>query len=145
METRRFALITGSIYIVLAIFGCIPALLSAPSSHAPYLSFAVLYGYLFGLFPVNILLNYIHFSFGFWGCAAYNDFVTARLYAKVLTVFYGVLAILGLFPILNTTFGFIPLFGINILLHGATALIAAYFGFIKPVTAADINSQSVQV
>jgi Domain of unknown function (DUF4383) len=36
---------------------------------------------------------------------------------------------MGLIPVLNTTFGFIPLFGHDIWLHALIAIGAAYFGF----------------
>lgn len=39
---------------------------------------------------------------------------------------------LGLIPRLNTTFGLIPIFGADVLLHIVSAAIAAYFGFVAP-------------
>ena len=54
----------------------------------------------------------------------------ARNYARGLAIFYGLLAIMGLIPGLNTTFGLIPIFGHDIWLHALSALVAAYFGFM---------------
>jgi hypothetical protein len=44
-------------------------------------------------------------------------------------VIYAVLVVMGLIPVLNTTFGLIPIYGHDIWLHAVLALIAAYFGF----------------
>jgi hypothetical protein len=87
---------------------------------------------LLGLFPVNILHTLVHLLLGIWGIIAYRSFSGSRVYAKSLAVVYGLLAIMGLIPGLNTTFGLIPLFSHDIWLHALTALAAAYFGFVAP-------------
>jgi hypothetical protein len=48
-----------------------------------------------------------------------------RLYG--LMIFYGTLAVMGLIPVLNTSFGLIPILGHDVWLHALTALAAAYF------------------
>lgn len=53
----------------------------------------------------------------------------AKLYGKSVAVIYGVLVVMGLIPGMNTTLGLIPLYGHDIWLHAALALVAAYFGF----------------
>jgi len=52
------------------------------------------------------------------------------MFGKSVAVFYGLLTILGLIPATKTLFGFVPIYGHDIWLHGGSALIAAYFGFI---------------
>jgi hypothetical protein len=105
---------------------------------------------LLGLFPVNVLHNLVHLAIGGWGLAASGSFGAARLFARGLAVIYGVLTIMGLFPGLDTAFGFVPLFGHDVWLHGVTTLVAAYFGFLAPaevtrVRRTDIKSDRVKV
>ena len=95
------------------------------------------YGYLLGLFPINLLHNLVHLAIGVWGVLAYRSFPAARLYARGLAVIYGVLTVFGLIPGLNTLFGLTPLFGHDVWLHALTAVIAAWFGWkaVEPVPA----------
>lgn len=129
MQTRYFALIAGIVYIVVGIVGFIPGLVTAPAATAPDLLVESGYGYLFGLFPINILHNIVHLVVGVLGIAAYRSFSSARLFARGLAIFYGLLAIMGFIPGLHTTFGLIPIFSHDIWLHALTAIVAAYFGF----------------
>jgi hypothetical protein len=39
--------------------------------------------------------------------------------------------VLGLIPATSTTFGYIPIWGNDVWLHGAVAAVAAYFGFVR--------------
>jgi len=134
MNIRTFTLAMGVIYVVVGVLGFIPALMSAPPPDAPVMSTP--YGYLLGMFPVNSLHNIVHLLIGAWGLMVYKDFEGSRNYCRSLAVLYSVLAVFGLIPVLNTTFGLIPLFGHDIWLHLLTALAAAYFGFVAPVTIA---------
>ena len=71
----------------------------------------------------------MHLVFGIWGIVAYRSFGAARLYARSVAVIYAVLVVMGLIPVLNTTFGLIPIYGHDVWLHALLALVAAYFGF----------------
>jgi len=128
MDTRYFALISGIVYAVIGILGFVPAALRPPTGGPP-VAVDSLYGYLLGLFPVNILHNLVHLAIGAWGITAYGTFTAARTYAASVAVIFGVLTVMGLIPGLNTVFGLIPLFGHDVWLHAVTALVAAYFGF----------------
>lgn len=136
MGVRIFAIASGVLYVIIGVLGFFPTLLTAPIG-APELAVDGIYGYLFGLFPINSLHNIVHLAVGIWGILAYRRYASARTYSKSLAIFYGVLAIMGFFPILRTTFGLIPIYGNDIWLHALTALIAAYFGFVSrpPATA----------
>jgi hypothetical protein len=135
MNVRRFALIFGIIYLVVGIAGFVPPLLRAPAADAPPLAVNAFQGYLLGLFPVNLLHTLVHLAIGIWGLIAARGPGAAVIYARSLAVIYGVLAVMGLIPALNTLFGLVPLHGHDIWLHAGTALIAAYFGFArKPET-----------
>lgn len=129
MNARRFALILGIIYLVVGVAGFIPALLQPSATNAPQLAVDSFSGRLLGLFPVNLLHTLVHLAIGVWGVVAAKGMGAAVIYARSLAVIYGVLAVMGLIPQLNTVFGLVPLYGHDIWLHAGTALIAAYFGF----------------
>jgi hypothetical protein len=129
MRTTTFALILGIAYLAAGLLGLVPAALQPPPPGAPATSFGVLYGYLVGLFPVNVLHTAVHLVIGLWGVAAWSGALSALGYARSLAVLYGLLAVMGLVPGLNTVFGLVPLHGHDIWLHAGTAAIAAYFGW----------------
>lgn len=131
MAVRYFALISGVIFIAIGFFGFVPGMVIPPSA-APALIVHQGYGYLLTAFPVNILHNLVHLAVGAWGVLSYRSYIQSRIYSRGLAIFYAVLAVMGLFPVLNTTFGLIPIFGNDIWLHALTAVIAAFFGFRRP-------------
>lgn len=130
MATRYFALIVGIFFLVVGILGFIPAFVALPVG-APHIALHQGYGYLMGLFPVNFVHNLVHIAIGVWGIASYSRYDRARVYARSIAVVYGVLAVLGLFPGADTLFGLVPLYGHDIWLHAITAIVAAYFGFVR--------------
>ena len=133
MNTRYFALAYGIVFLLVGIAGFIPGLVTP---HEPAAAAEVEaetgFGRLFGLFPINVWHNLVHIAFGIWGLAAYRTFSAARTYARAVAVIYAVLAVMGLIPVLNTTFGLIPLYGHDVWLHILLAAVAAYFGFFAP-------------
>lgn len=137
MRTSTFALVFGIAYLAAGVLGLVPAALQPPPAGAPATSFGVLYGYLLGLFPVNVLHSAVHLAIGLWGIAAWSGALSALGYARSLALLYGVLAVMGLVPGLNTVFGLLPLHGHDIWLHAGTAAIAAYFGWRREAVAAE--------
>jgi hypothetical protein len=129
VNTRTFALILGVAFLLAGIAGFFPAPLPPD---APPLTMDHGYGLALGMLPVNTLHNVVHLLFGVLGLAAYGGAFSARLYAQVVAVSYLLLAILGLLPATNTTFGLIPIYGADVALHGVIGLAAAYFGFGAP-------------
>ena len=132
MTTRYFALVLGIVYAVVGVLGFLPALRTPPPPGASDLVVPAGYGLLFGLFPVNVVHNLVHIGVGLWGIAAYATYPAARVFAQGIAVIFGVLTIMGFFPVLGTLFGLAPLFGHDIWLHALTAIAAAYFGFREP-------------
>jgi hypothetical protein len=132
MGARYFALISGILYIVIGIFGFIPGMVATPGTGGPAVVFNAGYGYLLELFPINVLHNIVHLAVGIWGLVSYRSYIRSRSYGRGLAIFYGILAVMGLLPALNTIGGLIPLFGHDVWLHALTALVAAYFGFSRP-------------
>ncbi|ADV66343.1 DUF4383 domain-containing protein [Deinococcus maricopensis] len=125
---RTFALIIGIIYLLVGIMGFIPSLVSAPTG--PDLVVHANHGRLLGLFPVNLTHNLVHLAIGVWALAASRSFSGSVGFARGLTVLYGLLAIMGLIPGLNTMFGLAPLHGNDVWLHAGPAAVAAYFGWV---------------
>lgn len=132
MGVRYFALISGIIYIVIGLFGFVPGMVATPGTGGPEVVVGAGYGYLLSTFPINVLHNLVHLAVGIWGLVAFRSYLQARTYSRALAIFYGILAVMGLLPVLNTVFGLIPIFGSDVWLHALTALIAAYFGFKTP-------------
>lgn len=135
MKARYFALISGIVFVLLGIFGFIPGMVATPGTGGPSVELKAGYGYLLEAFPINVLDNIVYIAVGIWGLVSYRSYMRARSYGRGLAIFYGVLAIMGLLPVLNTVFGLMPIFGNDVLLHAITAVIAAYFGFKTPSAA----------
>ena len=133
MKTTTFALIIGIAYLGAGVLGLIPAMLMPPPPDAPPTTFTVLYGYLLGIFPVNVLHTAVHLAIGFWGLMAWRRLQDAKVFLRTLAILYGALAVMGLVPGLNNVFGFIPLHGHDVWLHAGTAALAAYFGWRSEV------------
>ena len=127
-HVRYFALVYGIVFLLVGIAGFVPGFL-APPEEGRVLTVNTGFGRLFDLFPVNLLHNLVHIVFGIWGLAAYRTFSAARTYARAVAVIYGLLTIMGLIPVLSTTFGLIPIYGHDVWLHALLAIVAAYFGW----------------
>lgn len=139
-NVRYFALAYGIVFLLVGIAGFVPGLTTPPEAGAD-VAVATAFGRLFDLFPVNVLHNLVHIAFGIWGLAAYRTLSAARIYARSVAVIYAVLMVMGLIPVLNTTFGLIPLYGHDIWLHALLALVAAYFGW-APVRADRVPAET---
>lgn len=129
---QYFALIVGGMFTLVGVMGFIHAFVQQPAATPDEagLAFTTGYGYLLGLFPINVLHNIVHLTVGVLGLAASSSLGSARLYSGGLAIFYGLLSVMGLFPPTQSTLGFIPIFGNDVWLHAITAAIATYFGFI---------------
>ena len=135
MRTATFAFFIGVAYLAVGIIGMVPDALFPPPPEAPPTTFTVLYGYLFGLFPVNVLHSAVHLVIGALGIAAwqadhvFHRLTSPRTYARALAILYAALAVIGLIPGMNTLFGYLPLHGHDVWLHLGTAAVAGYFGW----------------
>jgi hypothetical protein len=141
MTSREFARTVGIVFIAVGILGFMPSLNSPAPLTAPHLIIEGGYGLLWGLFPVNWIHNLVHLAIGVGGWSASRTMADARRYARGLTILYAGLAVMGLVPVLNTTFGLIPLFGHDVWLHAGTAAVAAYFGFGQRMEAMEIRER----
>jgi hypothetical protein len=127
MSTKTAALVFGIVFAVVGLLGFMPA---PPPPDAPPLTVEHGHGLALGLFPVNTPHNVVHLLFAVLGIAAWAG-GWARSYFQLLAVSYGLLAVLGLIPGTQTTFGLIPIWGNDVWLHALIAGAAAYFGFVR--------------
>ena len=135
MKSSRFARIAGIAYLLLGLLALVPVTLAPPPADAPPTAFALLYGYFLGVFPVNALHSAVHIVVGVAGLAAAAREARAVRYARALTVLFGALAVIGLFPSGHTLFGLMPIHGHDVWLHAGTAAAAFYFGWRAHATA----------
>jgi hypothetical protein len=126
MKAPTFARIYGIVFLFVGAFGFAPLVTSPAPLSAEYLQLGDGYGFIFGLFPVNGLHDFVHIIFGGWGVIASFDFKWSVTYLRAVLWIYLVLVVLGLIPITNTLFGAMPVYGHDIWLHLLLALAAAY-------------------
>lgn len=103
------------------------ALVGPPAGNR-HLALGALRGKPFALFPVDFRHSLFHLATGVWALLAAMCYGAPVTYARTVAILYGMLAVMGLIPVLDTLFGLIPLHGHDIWLHAGSALIAAYFG-----------------
>jgi hypothetical protein len=131
MTSRNFALFSGIFFLAIGVLGFIPGIVTpAPTQPDPSLVINAGYGYLFGLFPTNIVHNIVHLAVGFWGLSSARDSKSALFYCQAFAILYSLIVVMGILPGAGTTFGLMPIFGGNVALNLVTAAIAAYYGFI---------------
>lgn len=124
---QRVALIFGVGFLLAAVLGFFTSGTSMETdlARAPRL---------LGLFPVNLLHNFVHLAFGIWGVLAARGVGAARTYCRGAGVIYLVLMALGF--VVPTTFGLIPIGSHDIWLHALLGAPLAFFGFRAPARAA---------
>jgi hypothetical protein len=130
MDIRRFTFWLGVVLLALGVLGFVRPLLDPPLVTDPTLSVTMNYGRLFSLLPVNILHNLVRLALGLWAIVAAKDYISSRIFCRAIAIIYVVLAVMGLFPVLNTTFGLMPVHGGNILLSALIAVASGYYGYI---------------
>lgn len=134
MNTGTMAAVFGVVFALAGVSGFFP---SPPPADAPPLTLEHGHGLALGLLPINTLHNIIHLIFGVLGMAASRGAVlNARSYFQIVAISYALLAVLGLIPATQTTFGLVPIWGNDVWFHAALAAVAAYFGFAAPATTA---------
>ena len=114
--SRTYAIVFGVVYTLVGLVGL---------AVAPTLATATLI-----VFPVNVLHNAVHVLVGVAGIAAFLSGRTVE-YARVVAVLFAVLTLAGFLP--QPLLGLVPLGGLDIALHAATALLAVAAGwFYRP-------------
>jgi hypothetical protein len=130
---QYFALSSGIFYLILGIFGLLPNVIQGiPSANLTVDPDVTLnFDYLFGVLPTNNMSSSISAIIGISGIVTAFSLGSARAFSGLLGVLMTVGTVMGLIPFAQTFFGLTPLFGFNVWLHGITAVLAIYFGFVK--------------
>jgi hypothetical protein len=132
MNPRKFALYGGAIMLLIGVVSLIPAV-AGSTLGLPVLRLETSYGLFLGLFPMNIINKIVLILFGVLGLAAANSkfrsLPLSILFSRAVLVVMGAAAVLGLFPDVNTMRGYWPLFGGEVWLHAAFAILGGYFGY----------------
>ena len=116
----------GAVYVLVGLAGFVPPLLigSVPGVLGPFA------GLLLALFAVNWFHNVAHLAIGAVGLAVYRSYSASKAYSLALGIAYAALFVLGVLTAdVATLGGFLPLNGLDDLLHVGTSLVAcaAYF------------------
>lgn len=129
MSIRVFAAAFGVVFVLAGLAGFVPAL--SPAHMHPDMMVTAESRLALGLFPVNVLHDLVHLSFGVWGLLAARSAAASSVYAKGVAVIYGALTVLGLVPVTDDLFGLVPIYGNDVWLHAGLGAVAAYFGFVR--------------
>jgi hypothetical protein len=139
MHPRRYALIGGIIMLAMGVISLIPSLSQMPAD-LPFLKLDLSYGLFLDLFPMNIVNKVALIVFGLLGIfasRATNTSLPASIrFSRLVFFVMGAGAILGAIPQTQTFFGYWPLFGAEVWVHGIFAVLGAYFGYALPMKAA---------
>lgn len=142
MTPRNFAFFSGIFFLIIGILGFIPSLLTAPVTQPdPPMIVNSGYGYLFGLFPTNVIHNLVHVAVGIWGLNSARTSNSSLFYCQTFTILYSLIVVMGIIPGLSTTFGLMPVFGGNVILNLIATALAAYCGFIADPNPALVRSK----
>ncbi len=137
MGVRRFALIFGIIYLLVGVLGFVPGVTFNFGNN-----FGPGGGYLAQFFPVNYLHDALHAIIGIWGISVRANALRAVSYARTIALVFLLLGLLGLPDILGSEAiaswldPILPIGSLDVILHLASAAIAAWFGFGPPARAA---------
>lgn len=140
---QYFSLVTGAFFLLAGLMGFIPGLMERPeaaTAMAPVFDGG--FGYLLGVFPVNIFNNIAYIIMGLAGIFASIALDSSRVYSRGMAILCGLLAILGLLPYTNTLFGLMPIFGNDVWLNAITTTFATYFGFIAAPGLLELGSKT---
>ena len=129
MKAPGIARILGIAFLLAGILGFVPYVTVPADSTAQWVTLNADYGFLAALFPVNAAHDLLHMLFGVWGLAASGTFAAAVRYCRWIAWIYSILVVLGAIPIANTLFGVAPIYGYDVVLHLAAALLAVYGGY----------------
>lgn len=122
---QNFALGASIVMILLSVLSFI--IPGAAYIDYPSLSVTYSYGWFLDLLPMNVVNKIALLLFGIAGLISSRTFSASLMWARSVFVVMGILAILGLFPLTNTLFGLLPLYGTQILEHGVFAVVALYY------------------
>lgn len=129
MKAPGIARVLGLAFLLAGVLGFTPYVTVPADLTAQWVTLNASYGFLAGIFPVNVVHDLIHVLFGIWGLIAAGTFAAAVRYCRSIAWIYLVLTVLGAIPITNTLFGIAPIYGYDAALHFVVAALAFYGGY----------------
>ena len=132
---QKISLAFGLAFIAAAVLGFVTGGMSMDANMATAHRLA-------GLFPVNAAHNAVHLALGLWGLGAASTVRGAKRYCTISGLAYLLLAGVGF--VLPDTFGFIPIGGYDIALHGVFGAILTAVGAsadVEAVAPAKVGAQ----
>lgn len=126
MRAPLLARILGVAFLLFGLLGFVSFVTMPAGLDATYITLGGGYGFVLGLFPVNVVHDALHVLFGIWGVLASLGFAASVRYCRWVTWIYALLFLFGIIPITNTLFGVMPIYGHDVWLHALIALFAAY-------------------
>lgn len=133
MHPRRFAMVGGAIMLLIGIAAFIPAFSTYSTDLLRPLELNTSHGLFLGFLPMNIINKLALVVFGIAGIwASSGDTVSlprSISWARAVAIVMGLGAVLGLIPATSTFFGYWPLYGYEVVVHAAFALLGGYFGY----------------
>lgn len=135
INAKKFALIGGSVMLIMGLFSLIPTL-SVYSRSLPNLYVESSYGNFLGIFAMNIFNKALLILMGAAGIACSNTTeihknVSASVgWSRAVLYLMALLAVLGIFSKTNTLGGYMPLYGNEIWFHAIFAVLGGYFGYV---------------
>jgi hypothetical protein len=133
MNARNYAMVGGTIMLVMGVLAFVPMLNAVPLISLPSLWVNTSYGLFLGVLPMNIFNKLALIAFGIAGILAANAEIRSVrksvLWSRAVFYVMGIAAILGMFPLTNTLYGYWPLFGGEVWAHGIFAVLGGYYGY----------------
>ena len=120
---RYAALAAGGFFTAFGLLGLIPPLHENWPSDEPMMTVRNGRGFLFGIFPNNFALAFLHLGVGVWGLFAFRTFRATTLFVRASAVLFAILAVCGLLPMVNSLAGVVPTFGNTATVHIVTAVL----------------------
>ena len=108
MTNQQFARYIGIAFVLVGVLGFLSPFVTRVPMDGAGLTISTGFGYLLGLFAINLLHNIVHLGVGVWGLTASRTSLASVRFARGLAILYGVLTIMGLIPGLDTMFGLAP-------------------------------------
>lgn len=124
-----YALLLGILFTLAGFGRFLPIITPFLPTDTPNLMIDLSYGYLLGLFPINIWHNLFYLATGISGLRAFREVIPPRLFIQIFGVILLTFTVLGLMPTFNTVFGFFPLFGYVYLAAWYGSFTRPYIGF----------------
>ena len=134
LANRLFTLVISLVFLALGICGCITPLLHSPPPQydTQHMAVSLNYGYLFGIFPMNIVSDILFIAIGGVGLLCVFNTVLSRYFERALLTLSVIVVFLGFLPGgISGLWGLIPLWGWTDALFLIAALFSFYFAFVE--------------